>query len=112
KTSDRNLMLGSLEWSGGWKQRVPFNLTFDDPIAGVRGFANSRLVGGQRLVGRAESRWLVGPVTSMGDLGVATFADMGRLMPGDVPFGSRSPLATSVGFSLLAAAPRRSARLW
>jgi hypothetical protein len=29
-----------------------------------------------------------------------------------VPFGSRSPLATSVGLSLLAAAPRHSARLW
>ena len=112
KTSDRNLLIGSLEWSGGWRQRIPFNLSFGDPTAGVRGFSNSRLVGGRRLIGRAESRWLVGPVTSMGDLGVATFADIGKLWPGDVPFGSLSPLATSVGFSLLAAAPRHSARLW
>ena len=55
---------------------------------------------------------VVGPVTSLGDLGVATFADVGQLLPGDVPFGTRSPLATSVGLSLLAAAPRHSARLW
>jgi hypothetical protein len=112
KTSDRNTLIGSLEWSGGWKQRIPFNLKFDDPIAGVRGFSNSRLVGGQRVVARAESRWLIGPVTSLGDLGVATFADLGQLLPGDVPFGSRSPVAASVGVSLLAAAPRHSARLW
>jgi hypothetical protein len=112
KASDRNTIIGSLEWSGGWKQRIPFNLTFNDPIAGVRGFANSRLVGGQRIVGRAESRWVIGPATSFGDLGVAAFADAGKLLPGDVPFGSRSPLATSVGLSLLVAAPRHSARLW
>lgn len=112
KPSDRSTMIGSLEWSGGWKQRIPFNLSLNDPIAGVRGFANSRLVGGQRIVARAENRWVIGPVTSLGDVGVATFADAGRLLPGDVPFGSRSPLATSVGLSLLAATPRHSARLW
>lgn len=112
KASDRSTLIGSLEWSGGWKQRIPFNLSFTDPIAGVRGFANSRLVGGRRLVARLENRIVVGPVTSLGDLGVATFADVGQLLPGDVPFGTRSPLAASVGLSLLAAAPRHSARLW
>lgn len=112
KPIDRTTMIGSLEWSGGWKQRIPFNLSLNDPIAGVRGFANSRLVGGQRIVARLENQWVVGPVTSLGDVGLAAFADAGRLSPGDVPFGSRSPLATSVGISLLAAAPRHSARLW
>ena len=112
KTSDRNTLLGSFEWSGGWRQRLPFNLTFNDPIGGVRGFANSRLIGGQRFVARAETRWVVGPVSSQGDLGLALFSDAGVLLPGDVPFGSQSPLATSVGFSILAAAPRHSARLW
>lgn len=110
--SDRNTIIGSIEWSGGWKQRIPFNLSLNDPIAGVRGFANSRLVGGQRIVARAESRWLVGPMSSLGDLGLAAFADGGQLLPGDVPFGSRSPVVLSIGMSLLAAAPRHSARLW
>jgi len=112
KTSERNVLVASLDWSGGWKQRSPFNLGFGDPVAGVRGFSNSRLIGARRFVGRAESRWVVSPETSLGDLGLAAFADMGRLFPGDVPFGSRSALATSVGFSILAAAPRHSARLW
>ncbi len=112
RASDRNTLSGSLEWSSGWKQRIPFNLSFADPIAGVRGFANSRWVGGQRIVARVENRWVVGPLTTLGDMGLAAFADAGKLLPGDVPFGSRSPLATSIGLSVLAAAPRHSARLW
>jgi hypothetical protein len=112
KTDARSVLIGSLEWSGGWKQRIPFNLSLDDPTAGVRGFRNSRLVGGRRIVGRAENRWQLGPVGSIGDLGAAAFADIGKLLPGDVPFGSESPYATSLGLSLLAAVPRHSARLW
>lgn len=112
KTSDRNTLIGAVEWSGGWHQRIPFNLGLDDRRSGVRGFGNSRLVGGQRAVARAESRWVLGPVTQYGDLGIAAFADFGRLYAGDVPFGSRSPLSSSAGLSILAAVPRGSARLF
>lgn len=112
KATERHTLIGSLEWSGGWHQRIPFNLGLRDHRWGVRGFGNSRIVGGQRIVGRAESRWVVGPVSRLGDLGIAGFTDVGRLYAGDVPFGSRSPLSTSVGLSILAAMPQRSARLW
>jgi hypothetical protein len=112
RPSARNVLVGSLEWSGGWKQRIPFNLSLSDVTAGVRGFTNSALVGGRRAVARAESRWVLGAAGSLGDVGAATFADVGKLLPGDVPFGSRSPYATSLGVSLLAAAPRHSARMW
>jgi hypothetical protein len=112
KTSERNTLIASVEWSGGWNERIPFNLGLDDSRSGVRGFGNLRIVGGQRVVGHLESRWLVGPVTPLGDLGLASFMDVGRLLPGDVPFGSRSDLATSVGISILGAAPRHSARLF
>jgi hypothetical protein len=112
KPTSRNVLVASVEWSAGWKQRIPFNLSLSDASAGVRGFRNLPLVGGRRVVGRAESRWVVGPLGSVGDFGVATFGDVGKLMPGDVPFGSSSPYATSVGFSLLAAVPQHSARLW
>ncbi|HET9426710.1 MAG TPA: hypothetical protein VFO55_15205 [Gemmatimonadaceae bacterium] len=112
KTNQRTVLVGSVEWSGGWHQRIPFNLGLDDKRTGVRGFSNSRLVGGQRIIARAESRWVVGPVTQYGDLGVAAFTDVGRLYAGDVPFGSDSPVSSSVGFSILAATPRGSARLW
>lgn len=112
KTGERHTLIGAVEWSGGWHQRIPFNLRLDDARNGVRGFGNSEIVGGQRIVGRVESRWLVGPVTSYGDVGAAAFADVGRLYKGDVPFGTDSPLSTSVGVSLLGATPRGSARLW
>jgi hypothetical protein len=111
KASPRFLLLGSLEWSGGWKERIPYNLSLADPVAGVRGFFNSHIVGAERVVTRLEARWL-GPPLSIGDIGLAAFSDVGQLYPGDVPFGTRSPLSGSVGLSLLAAAPKHSARLW
>lgn len=112
KTSDRHTMVGSVEWSGGWNQRIPFNLGLDDRRSGIRAFGNSHIIGGQRVVARGESRWLLGPITSYGDVGFAGFADLGRLYASDVPFGTDSPLSGSVGFSILAATPRGSARLW
>lgn len=111
KTSDRNTLVASGEFSGGWHQRIPFSLGLDDRRTGVRGFGDSRLVGGQRIIGRAESRWVVGPVTPYGDLGVAIFGDIGKLYAGDVPFGTDSPVSGSAGLSILAATPRGSARL-
>jgi hypothetical protein len=110
--SDRNALSAAVEWSGGWHERIPFNVSLADPRDGVRGFSNSRLVGAQRLVGRLESRWLLGPVSPYGDLGFAIFGDVGKLYAGDVPFGTPSPVATSAGVSLLGAAPRGSARLF
>ena len=112
KTGSRNTLLAAVEWSGGWHQRIPFNLSLEDKRSGVRGFGNSRIVGGQRIVGRAESRWLLGPMTSYGDVGLAAFTDVGKLYAGDVPFGTDSPISTSAGISVLAATPRGSARLW
>jgi hypothetical protein len=112
KTHERNTIIGSVEWSGGWHQRIPFNLGIDDKRTGIRGFGDSRQIGGQRIITRAESRWVVGPVTSYGDIGIGLFADAGKLFAGDVPFGASSPISTSAGFSLLAATPRGSARLF
>ena len=112
KAGSRHTLIGSAEWSGGWHQRIPFNLGLDDRRTGIRGFDNSTIVGGQRVIGRLESRWVLGPVSSYGDLGVAGFTDVGRLYAADVPFGTDSPLASSVGIGILAATPRGSARLW
>jgi hypothetical protein len=110
--SSRNTLVGSVEWSAGWRVRIPFNLSLGDALGGVRGFRNSPFVGGRRVVARGESRWALGSVGSLGDVGVATFADVGKLGPGDVPFGSSTPFSTSLGCSVLVAAPRHSARMW
>jgi hypothetical protein len=111
KASDRNTLIGSVEWSGGWHQRIPYNIGLNDRRTGLHAFDNSRIVGGRRLIGRAESRWVIGPVSSYGDLGFAEFVEAGQLFAGDVPFGTRSPVSSAVGISILAATPRGSARL-
>jgi hypothetical protein len=101
-----------LEWSGGYRQRTPFQLLIGVPDGGVRGYEESRLAGGQRLVGRVEERFRLGKVSDLADAGVAFFADAGRMWAGDVPFGVTTPVKASIGFSVLGAAPIRSARMW
>ena len=106
------LDLFALEWAGGYQQRTPFQLLLGVPENGVRGYENSDLPGGQRVVARVEHRYTYGSVMRLADLGFAAFADAGRQWRGDVPFGVTTSVKSSIGFSLLAAVPRRSARLW
>jgi len=112
KIARTNTTTASVEFSGGWHQRIPFNLTLSDPEGGVRGFASSNTPGGQRAVARIENRQFVGRPFGLGDLGIGGFVDAGRLWAGDIPFGVTTPIRTSFGLSLLGAFPSSSARLW
>jgi hypothetical protein len=102
----------SLEWSAGQKVRTPFQLRLGVPEAGVRGYEQSSSAGGERLVLRTEQRYARGNFLGVADAGVAAFADVGRQWRGDVPYGVTTPVRASLGVSLLAAIPPRSARLW
>lgn len=108
----RHTTLASVEFSGGWRQRVPFRLTLSDPIGGVRGYAGSDTPGGQRVVGRFEHRTFLARPHGLGDLGVGGFVESGRLWAGDVPYGANTPPRTAIGVSLLAAVPPASPRMW
>lgn len=112
KLGEDQTTIASLEWSGGWRMRVPFALSLGDTRGGVRGYANATAPGGQRLVARFEDRYFLGSPYGLGDLGGALFADAGRLWASNVPFGESTPVRFSVGVSLLASAPPRSARVW
>ena len=101
-----------LEFSGAYHQRTPFQLLLGVPEGGVRGYEESFLAGGQRLVARTEQRYTLGNPFGLADAGVAVFADAGRQWAGDVPFGVTTPLKASIGVSLLAAVPRKSTRVW
>jgi hypothetical protein len=101
-----------LEWAGGYQQRTPFQLLLGVPEGGVRGYEKSTFAGGQRLVARIEHRYSYGAVRNLGDVGVAGFIDAGRQWRGDVPFGVTTPVKASLGLSLLASVPPRSARVW
>jgi hypothetical protein len=112
KLSQSNTATASVEYSGGWRQRIPFRLELGSHDGGVRGYEGGHAVGGQRLVGRLEDRQFVGRFFGLGDFGVALFTDAGRLWAGDAPYGQDTPFRSSVGLSLLAAVPSGSARLW
>lgn len=102
----------AVEWSGGYRQRVPFQLLLGVPLGGVRGYEQATYAGGRRLVVRAEERLALPDVRHLADIGFAAFADAGRQWAGDVPFGVTTPVKGSVGLSLLAAVPARSGRIW
>lgn len=107
----RHTIVSSTEWAGGWHSRVPFQLTFADREGGLRGFRDSRVGGGHRLVTRLEDRYLWGGFRRYATIGIAGFADVGKLWAGDVPYGVNSKVGASVGASLLASVPPRSQRL-
>lgn len=110
RMSPHHTQVTSLEMSGGWRQRVPFQLTMADFTGGVRGYSESRLAGGQRIVARTEHRWMIGMPWDASDLAIAGFADAGRLKAGDVPFGVDTPIQSSVGLGIMTAVPSGSRR--
>jgi len=99
------------EWSGGWRQRVPFQLALG-ARSGVRGYRRADVAGGQRLVLRLEDRWLIDTWRKDADVAGAMFVDAGRLWAGDVPYGVRTPLRIGAGVGVLAAVPSGSRRTY
>jgi hypothetical protein len=112
KPAPVHTLILSEEYSLGIDSRTPFVLTFEDPRGGVPAYQNSLVVGGERSVTRLEERWLLGPVKDLGEIGVAGFVDVGRIWAQGVPYGVNSPTAVALGFSVLAAVPVHSKRLW
>lgn len=114
KPSAAYVLIGSGEFSGGWRwrERIPFQLRLGDREGGVRGYRDSRVAGGVRTVARLEARRLIGQLTRHVALGLASFADAGRVWAGDAPFGVDSRPKVGVGVGLLAAIPPQSRQLW
>ncbi|HEY0969951.1 MAG TPA: BamA/TamA family outer membrane protein [Gemmatimonadales bacterium] len=108
----RQTLQTSVEWSGGWRTRTPFQLLLGDDDGGVRGYGNSRIAGARRTVARVESRWTLGQFRESAEYGLAVFTDAGRTWAGDVPFGQDSGVKVGFGVGLLAALPPGSQRLW
>jgi hypothetical protein len=78
----------------------PFQLVLGGPD-GVRGYSDTALPGGRRIVLSGEGRWhLPGPVPDLADLGVTLFGDAGRMWAGDAPHGVDSGWRTTLGAGL------------
>lgn len=112
KPTPRHTILTSLEWSGGWKQRIPFQLSFADRFGGPRGYNRSRAAGNRRVVTRIEDRIFIGQLKQFATIGVGPFIDAGKLWAGDAPFGVNTPTSFAAGIGLLASLPPRSQRIW
>ena len=110
KPFNRTTVISDLTWSGGWRQRIPFQLTFADRDGGLRGFRASDEGGARRLIGRVEDRYLVGRYKSLASVAVAGFAEAGKIWAGDAPFGVNTAWSGALGFSVLAASPPQSRR--
>ena len=112
RLAGRHTFVGGTEWSGGWRQRIPFQLTLADAEGGVRGYGDSRAAGARRVVVRLEERWRFWRPRDLADIGLAVFADGGKLWAGDVPFGVSTNPKVGVGAGLLVALPPQSRHVW
>jgi len=112
RVSERHTMTASIDWSAGWRQRIPFQLALGTTPGGVRGYRRSEEAGARRAVARFEDRWYIGQLVRRADLGVGIFGDAGRVWRGDAPYGIDTPVRYAVGASLLVAIPPRSKRTW
>ncbi len=110
KPINRHTVITDLEWSAGWKQRIPFQLTFADRDGGLRGFRSVDVGGARRIVSHFEDRYLIGRRKQIATFAVAAFAEAGKIWAGDSPFGVNTPVYASAGVSLLAASPPQSRR--
>ena len=111
KPLNRHTFMSDLTYSGGWRQRIPFQLTFADHDGGLRGFKSTDVGGGTRVVGKVEDRYLIGRYKQLASVAVAGFAEAGKLWAGDTPFGVTTQISGTVGFSLLASTPPNSRRI-
>lgn len=60
KPSETATWITSMELSGGWRARMPFQLTLGDGEGGLRGYRGARIAGARRVVMRLERRWVIG----------------------------------------------------
>lgn len=111
KPSESDTWITSLELSGGWRERTPFQLTLGDRQGGLRGYHGSAIPGARRLVMRVERRWVLGGITRFDNVGIAAFSDAGKVWAGNVPYGVTSDVKASIGLSLMASVPKQSRRL-
>lgn len=109
-SEDRTFIAGA-EFSGGWRERLPLQLSLGDAVSGLRGYNGAAIAGGRRAVVRFEARQNRFGTGKYSRWGTALFTDLGKTWAGDVPYGQTTLARASVGVSLLAAIPPTSRRL-
>jgi hypothetical protein len=105
---DRTLVLRAAG-AGGWHVRTPYQITLGGERS-LRGWPEEGLPGGRRVVFTVEDRWYAGwPFPDVADLGTSLFVDVGRVWPGQAPYGLDSGWRASVGAGIRANFPAGAA---
>ena len=110
RASERRTIEASYEYAGGWRERLPLQLSLGDRESRFRGYNGAPIAGGRRSVLRIEQRQLAFATKQYSQWGTAIFTDIGNTWSGGVPFGETTTRA-SVGVGLLAAVPPKSRRM-
>lgn len=110
KPNERQTFEASLEFAGGWRERLPLQLSLGDSRNGLPGYNGAGIGGGRRAILRLESRRLWFTTGKNAQWGNAIFTDIGKTWSGDVPFGVSTQKA-SIGVGLLGAIPPKSRRI-
>ena len=98
--------------AGGWRTELPYQLTLGGR-EGVRSLGNDRFPGGRQALFVVEDRIAFPRMPQNAfDLGATLFADLGRVWPGDAPFGTDSGWRAAAGFGLRIAFPAGSRNIW
>ncbi len=96
---------------GGWNTTLPFQLSLGGRL-GVRSLAEDRFPGGRSALFTIEDRVVFPWPNRTASLGMTTFADIGRVWPGDAPYGIDSGWQAALGIGLRIGLPARSRHIW
>lgn len=101
-------LFARVQLAAGYNMDRPFQLTLGGREA-VRGYNEDAYAGARRILVTLEQRLALPALsTSFADVGVAVFADGGRMWAGDVPFGEDTRWKTGVGAGLRLGLPAGS----
>ena len=104
-TLPRHTLVVRWNAAGAWNTTTPFQLTLGGERA-LRGYDQERFPGGNRVVLSLEDRIYLGwPWPDLFDTGLTLFADVGRIWPGDAPFGADSGWRSSAGIGIRSSFP-------
>jgi len=97
--------------AGGWETTLPFQLSLGGRD-GVRSLAEDQYPGGRMLRFVLEDRVALPWPSGTADLGLTLFSDLGRVWPGDSPYGFDSDWQAAVGFGLRIGLPRGTRHIY
>jgi hypothetical protein len=97
--------------ASGWDTSLPFQLSLGGR-EGVRSLDEDRYPGGRMLRFVLEDRIALPWPPETADLGMTVFSDLGRVWPGDAPYGIDSGWQAALGFGLRIGLPKGTRHIW